>query len=119
MPRTRSVCSRPGCPQLTDGSGRCDTCRSEAEQARGSAAQRGYDTQHVRRFRTGVLKRDPICVVCAQAPSTVADHWPLSRRQLVAQGMDPNDPQHGRGLCASDHGRETAANPAQRGGWNA
>ena len=48
--------------------------------------------------------------------ATVADHWPTSRRDLIAKGKDPNDPNHGRGLCASCHGRETAAH--QPGGWN-
>ncbi|MEU6709988.1 hypothetical protein ABZ897_00800 [Nonomuraea sp. NPDC046802] len=51
-------------------------------------------------------------------PSTVADHHPLSRRELVARGLDPDDPQYGRGLCTSCHGKETAANPEQAGGWN-
>jgi 5-methylcytosine-specific restriction protein A len=46
-----------------------------------------------------------------------ADHWPLSRRQLAAQGMNPNDPKHGRGLCTPCHSRETARD--QPGGWNA
>jgi 5-methylcytosine-specific restriction protein A len=49
------------------------------------------------------------------AISTVADHWPLSRRELEDQGLDPNDPQHGRGLCKHCHDMETARN--QPGGW--
>jgi 5-methylcytosine-specific restriction protein A len=47
--------------------------------------------------------------------STVADHWPVDRRELVARGMNPDDPSGGRGLCASCHGKETAIH--QPGGW--
>lgn len=115
--KAMTVCSRPGCAQLCSG-GRCDGCKREAEQARGSASQRGYGRTHENRFRKGVLARDPFCRLCGQARSTVADHWPLSRRELVAKGLDADDPQHGRGLCASCHGKVTAANPAQAGGWN-
>ena len=73
------------------------------------------------RFRTAVLERDINCVLCIAAarwtPATVADHWPLSRRELLDRGMDPDDPEHGRGLCEPCHAKETAAN--QPGGWNA
>lgn len=116
--RALSVCSRPGCPNLCRTS-RCDTCRGDAERQRGTPAGRGYGHEHRARFRPAVLARDPWCRICGSAPATVADHHPLSRRELVAAGLDPDDPQHGRGLCASCHGRETAANPDQRGGWNA
>jgi 5-methylcytosine-specific restriction protein A len=112
------VCSQPGCPEFTTG-GRCAEHRRQAERRRGSASQRGYGQQHRQRFRRGVLDRDPVCVLCKQAPATVADHWPKSRRQLAAEGLDPNDPRNGRGLCASCHGRATATNPEQAGGWNA
>ncbi len=116
MARASRVCNIPGCPTLTD-SGRCTNCAREAARARGTNKQRGYGREHQRRFRSGVLARDPSCVLCGQ-PTTVADHHPLDRRQLVANGLDPDDPRHGRGLCASCHGKETAANPNQRGGWN-
>jgi 5-methylcytosine-specific restriction protein A len=49
--------------------------------------------------------------------ATVADHWPLSRRELAERGMDPDDPAHGRGLCHGCHSKETAIN--QPGGFNA
>jgi 5-methylcytosine-specific restriction protein A len=63
-----------------------------------------------------VLNRDPICVLCELRQSTVADHYPLSRKELLEQGMNPNDPNRGRGLCVTCHNRETAVN--QPGGWN-
>jgi 5-methylcytosine-specific restriction protein A len=128
MPRRTGwrVCSVPGCPEFSQG-GRCPEHRSEAEQRRGTARQRGYGKQHEQRFRPAVLARDPLCVCteeshghgtpCAQR-SVHADHWPLSRRELEAQGKDPDDPANGRGLCTSCHSKETANNPDQQGGWN-
>lgn len=116
MPRALKVCSRPGCPTLTAG-GRCSTCNAQADRIRGTATQRGYNSRSHKRFRDQVLDRDPICVLCHLAASTVADHWPLSRRQLEQTGLDPNDPKHGRGLCKRCHDQETARN--QPGGWNA
>jgi 5-methylcytosine-specific restriction protein A len=116
MPRALSICSTPGCPNTTR-SGRCETCTKAADKARGTASERGYGGAGHRRFRREVLARDPICVLCHLEPSTVADHYPLSRRELEAQGLDPNDPQHGRGLGKRCHDRETAKN--QPGGWNA
>ncbi|MFE7398837.1 holin [Streptomyces sp. NPDC057557] len=128
MPRRTGwrVCSTTGCPEYTDQGGRCPDHRREAEQRRGSARQRGYGKGHEQRFRPAVLARDPRCVCtdkdhghaspCGQR-SVHADHWPLDRRQLVAQGKDPDDPANGRGLCTSCHSRHTASE--QPGGWNA
>lgn len=124
-PRAMKVCSVPGCPALTMA-GRCDDHKRAAERARGSAAARGYGHQHEVRFRVGVLGRYPTCQCATKghghpgqcgARSTVADHHPLSRRQLVRFGLDPNDPRHGRGLCKPCHDKHTAA--AQPGGFNA
>lgn len=108
------VCPVPGCPNLTQG-GRCPTCTKQADRARGTATQRGYTSTGHRAFREAVLARDPICKVCLTRPSTVADHYPTSRRDLIAQGADPNDARHGRGLCHTCHSTETAKH--QPGGW--
>lgn len=120
MPRSPGKpCPTPGCPGLVR-KGACSTCSRQAEQRRGSAAARGYTGQHVDRFRAQVLRAQPWCVLCLPArrePSTVADHWPRSRRQLVAEGLDPNDPQYGRGICHVHHSRETARH--QPGGFAA
>lgn len=110
------VCSTPGCPEYTEG-GKCAGCKGDAERRRGTSTQRGYGSAHRRRFRAAVLDRDPECTVCGQAPSRHADHHPLSRRELEQQGLDPNDPRYGRGLCGACHSTETAAH--QPGGWNA
>ena len=126
MPSAMHVCSRPKCPNLLPKPGRCEDCRKAAEAERGTAAQRGYGHQHRKRFRAGVLRRQPLCSCTDQAhghgpqclaPSTVADHWPLSRRELVAAGADPDDPANGRGICTPCHNRHTGK--AQPGGWNA
>lgn len=117
MPRRGlRVCTVPGCPELTKG-GYCDGHRRAADKARGTAAQRGYGGRHRNGFRTGVLRRNPTCVLCKRRRATVADHWPLSRRQLVARRLDPNNPKHGRGLCKPCHDHETAR--LQPGGFNA
>lgn len=108
------VCNRPGCPTLFDGpGGRCPTHRRQARASR--TDNRVYGTAGHARFRTAVLHRDPICVLCGKALSTIADHYPTSRRDLVTQGLNPNDPQYGRGLCRPCHNRETAQH--QPGGW--
>ena len=125
MPKALKVCSTKGCPELVP-EGRCPTCQANAEQQRGTAAQRGYDAKHRRIFRAKVLRKNPLCV-CTDSghdhgaqclrPSSVADHHPLSRKELVDAGLNPNDPDHGRGLCKGCHDQHTAV--AQPGGWNA
>src|SRR4051812_17614523 len=98
------VCPTPGCPELTDG-GPCASHKRAAEQRRGTAAERGYSGRAWQRARRAVLMRDPICKVCGKAFSTVADHHPHSRRELVAMGVrNPDAPERMRGLCAPCHG---------------
>jgi 5-methylcytosine-specific restriction protein A len=125
MPRALKVCSTPRCPELVTA-GRCDTCRGQAEQQRGTRQQRGYGRQHETRFRPGVLRRDPLCVCEEQdhghsapclAPSTVADHWPIDKRELRRLKLDEHDPARGRGLCKACHDKHTAR--TQPGGWHA
>jgi 5-methylcytosine-specific restriction protein A len=125
VPRALKVCSTPGCPNLVPG-GRCPACIAAAEAARGTSRQRGYDHHHETRFRPGVLRRDPLCVCTTTShghgapcltPSLHADHHPRTRRELVALGLDPNDPTHGRGLCERCHNAHTAA--TSPGGWHA
>ena len=122
---SKRVCSTSGCPTLTDTAGRCPTCDARADKARGTATQRGYTSKGHQRFREAVLTRDPVCVCpdgcdwhigtteCLTL-STVADHYPLERWELVAQGLDPNDPNAGQGLCARCHNAKTATTVS---GW--
>lgn len=116
MARAAKTCSTPGCPEITQH-GRCLAHARQADRARGSAHQRGYGHRHRTGFREAVLARDPICVLCLRAPSAHADHHPLSRRELLRRGLDPNDAKRGRGLCRSCHSAETAQH--QPGGWHA
>ena len=110
------TCTQPGCPTLVPaGAGRCAACERAADARRGGARQRGYGTAH-ERWRRQVLARDGLCVLCG-ARATDADHYPLSRRELVAAGLDPADPAYGRALCHSCHSRATAVH--QPGGWAA
>jgi len=113
------VCSVAGCPTIfpRDEGSRCPAHRRAADKARGSATDRGYTSKGHRSFRNQTLARDPICVLCGLAQSTVADHHPRSRKELQALGMNPNDPSYGRGLCESCHNKETAQH--QPGGWHA
>jgi 5-methylcytosine-specific restriction enzyme A len=118
--RLRTPCSQPGCGNLSDG-GRCDDCAAAAEAQRGTARHRGYGKRHRNRFRDAVLARDINCTLCRDnglwVTATVADHWPLSRKELVDRGLDADDPANGRGVCKPCHDSETARN--QPGGWNA
>lgn len=134
MPRARKVCSCLRCPAhegygcpntVPHGVSRCPTCTTQADRARGTRHERGYDYKHETLFRPAVLKNDPLCVCTTEGhghtgqcriPSTVADHYPRSRRELVALGLNPYDPQYGRGLCGTRcHSPETARR--QPGGW--
>ena len=117
MPRAMRVCSTPRCPELVADGGRCPECRAAADKIRGTATRRGYTSPGHQRFRRAVLMRDPICVECNIAASTVADHYPLSRRELVDAGLDPNSKERGRGLCKRCHDKSTAR--YQPGGWAA
>jgi 5-methylcytosine-specific restriction protein A len=111
------VCSVTGCPVLYEGrQSRCPSHSRTADRARGTAAERGYTSAGHLAFREAVLDRDPVCVLCDKRFSTVADHFPYSRRQLIEAGLNPDDPQYGRGLCTPCHSQETAVH--QPGGWN-
>ncbi len=113
------VCSVHGCGTIypaSEGS-RCPAHRKEAMRYRDESRDRYTNTRGHRAFRAAVLTRDPICVLCEVAFSTRADHYPLGRDELVARGMNPNNPEYGRGLCASCDSRQTA--DRQPGGWNA
>lgn len=111
------VCNIPGCPELFDGpGGRCPTHTREARARR--QHNQVYSSRGHRTFRDQVLTRDPICThPGCHSWSTVADHYPRTRRELVDAGHDPNDPQRGRGLCATHHNQWTAQ--TSPGGWAA
>ena len=113
---TWRVCSTPGCPNLQQGRGKCPACKAKADRARRPHGN-PYATPGHHAFREAVLARDPICVVCLSARATVADHYPLDRVDLIDQGLDPNDPSRGRGVCKPCHDKHTAR--SKPSGWNA
>lgn len=114
----KKLCSVAGCPVLFEGTkSRCPRHERTADRTRGTSRQRGYDRDHEVLFRTKVLARDRFCVICKKRPARDADHYPRSRRELEAAGLDPNDPQYGRGLCGPCHSKSTTLH--QPGGWAA
>lgn len=112
------VCSVPKCPEIYEGTtSRCPTHEQQAKRQHWDKTK-AYNTKgHRITFRAAVLRRDPICVMCNVRQSVVADHYPQGRDELVELGLDPNDPTHGRGLCADCDKTQTAQR--QPGGWNA
>lgn len=114
------------CAGYAERGGRCLDCYRKAEGERGTSAARGYSGKRWKSARKTTLRRDPVCTCEAEDHghepgrclhlSNVADHFPESRKELLARGvLDPDDPKFLRGLCRSCHSRETARN--QPGGW--
>ena len=119
MPRASRPCATDGCPSLVPvGTSRCEACERKREAVfrarRDRSLHRHYNSRGHRRFRRLVLARDPLCVLCGSI-ATDADHWPMSLRDLLDAGLDPNDPSRGRGLCRSCHSAETMR--LGQGGW--
>lgn len=72
-----------------------------------NSAQRGYDAKW-RRRRRSYVRRHPLCCLCG-APAQVADHYPESRKELIARGVtDPDADRYLRPLCIPCHNKETA-----------
>jgi 5-methylcytosine-specific restriction protein A len=97
--RPRPPCSVPGRPELTMG-GRCPVHEREANRERVTPGGSSYG-----RRRPNVRKRylyaHPWCMLCGRT-ATVADHFPTSRRQLVAEGVsDPDVWSRLRPLCTA------------------
>lgn len=117
------VCSTHGCPTLHEGTGKCDGCRAKADKQRRPDGN-PYTTPGHKAFRETVLARNPRCVCpgdcghhtgwCGK-PSTVADHYPTERVDLITQGKNPNDPRYGRGVCKPCHDAKTARTAS---GWS-
>lgn len=110
------VCSTAGCPNLVQSGSKCRDCKRQAERERRPHGN-PYATSGHRRCRRQVLARDPRCVCtgdCGRhegmcgAPSTIDDHWPYERKQLIEMDLDPNDPKWSRGICKPCHDAKTA-----------
>lgn len=109
MPRqVRKPCSQAGCPNTTPRGGPCDEHRRQRERQRKADGNAVYTQSAWQRVRKRFLYHNPWCSLCARQ-ATVADHWPVSRRDLVAQGVaDPDSHRNLRPLCKACHDRETA-----------
>ena len=108
------VCSTPGCSNLIETPARkCDACTRAQQDRTRTRGRNPYNTRGHQSFRRQVLARDPYCVcpgnpehggcgkhkgLCGK-PSTIADHYPYERIELIDMHLNPNDPQFGRGLC--------------------
>lgn len=113
----RKPCITPGCPGKTL-SGRCARCKATAQAnprlRQLTPAQAGYDADW-RATRLDYLMRHPVCALCGRL-ANVADHYPVSRRHLIAQGVpDPDADERLRPLCKPCHDRQTGLR--QPGGW--
>lgn len=104
MPRPRwKVCSRPGCPELTQA-GRCDSCSRSNDRSRGTAAERGYDSRWRRTRAAFLYQHDGVCEepFCFELVTDV-DH---------IDGEGPHGPRghdlsNLRGYCHSHHSQKT------------
>ena len=115
------VCSTSGCPHLVSSGSLCDECR-KAKDKRRTRGRNPYTSKAHRlararagkgpavrlsRRRAGRMRKAPC--LCG-APSTIADHWPIERIELVEAGLDPTT----RNACAACASAATTARPQGR-----
>ncbi|WP_407673901.1 HNH endonuclease signature motif containing protein [Nocardioides pini] len=103
-PRSRCLVCRTGWAVTR---GRCADCYTPWEQ-RSQHGQKITRRQR-ERFRTAVLRRDPVCRACGEADATEADHV-----IPVADGGSLHDVANGQGLCHACHDIKTRAENASR-----
>lgn len=118
MTRPRyTPCPHVGCPELHDKrigdcpAGHAKAKRKAAQQRtdsqRPTARQRGYGKAW-ERTRRAFLAAHPRCIDCGK-PATAADHAPLSRRELIRQGVNNPDAWHYlQPRCLRCHSSKTA-----------
>lgn len=115
---TPTTCPAFGCDRETPCPQHPPKRRPDVD--RENSHRRGYGGKRWHRARGIVLRRDPLCTAGpdlapagCDAPSTRADHYPRTRRQLLADGVtDPDDPELMRGLCEHHHNRHTGRSRA-------
>lgn len=96
------ACHRCGTP-TDELDGLCDECRGVLRPT-----ERPYDDPLWRRRSAAFLRAHPWCALCEElglsVKATVADHWPMSRKELVAAGeSDPDQTKYLRPLCRGHH----------------
>lgn len=90
MPRAKRVCAKPGCPAIAATS-YCTTHQAEAERARGSREQRGYDHKHRelrKQWAPTVATGNVACAKCKQ-PITTSQQWHLGHTDDRAAWTGP------------------------------
>jgi 5-methylcytosine-specific restriction protein A len=104
----KKFCRKPGCTNLTD-TGFCSDHKEQAsinDRQRGTAAQRGYDSQW-RKARVYFLIKHPLCVHCEKegtiGAATVVDHIKPHKGNKVLFW----DRKNWQGLCETHHNRKT------------
>lgn len=106
--RPLSYCTNfPACRNKTE-SGRCRSCRREAERTRGSAAKRGYDRVWEKRRRE-YLEKEPIC----EHPDCSELATDVNHKDGAGPHGDNSD-DNLEALCHSHHSQVTAK---QHGGF--
>ena len=114
-----TACSTAGCAAYSAYRGKCKTCNTSQDAARGTATERGYDAAW-RRLRSVVLMQEPLCRECSKRgtyiPATDVDH-------IVPNATEPHrrlDSSNLQPLCKRCHSRKTAMESSgwsQRVGW--
>ena len=113
--KPKKPCCYPGCPELVDGERYCDKHKrehdkqrnKETDSHRGTAAQRGYDSQW-QKHRKQFLCRNPLCVRCQQQGFVVC--------AAVVDHIQPHkgdkrlfwDTSNHQALCTECHNKKTA-----------
>ncbi len=105
-----SPCRHPGCPARQRGP-YCIAHKADVwkpyDRARGSSTARGYDGRH-RKWAKVILVRDPICKICDEADSVIADHI------VPVEDGGEWSLENGQGVCRDCHNRKTAGETAAR-----
>lgn len=105
MPRHGpTVCGTPGCPNLATARGHCPDHQPGWHHEE-SAHERGYG-QRWRAVRRRILRNEPVCRTCQQAPATDVDH-------IVPKHLGgTDDPTNLQPLCHSCHRQKSLSEAA-------
>lgn len=87
--RLASPCSAPGCPNLAAHGSRCADHRSQRQQERGTAHERGYDV-HWQRLASLVRRQRPMCQDCGREPTREIHHLQSVRKRPDLR-LDPRN----------------------------